>query len=213
MQTVTRSQFLDAFPVFHNSSNALISDFLASARQQSFPEDRQVYTEGDACSAIAFLISGEIRVFKIGEAGREITLYDIHRGETCILNASCILSELAYPAHAVATRGGEMLLIPAGEFRRMIAAYPEMRDFVFRILSQRLSSVMALVEEVAFGRMDERLREYLRKEAVSGQIAVTHQEIASHLGTSREVVSRILKDFEKNGVVRLSRNLIQVLHP
>lgn len=211
MVTLTQTRFLEIFPEFRTAAEALISDILASAVQRSFPADSQIYADGDACAAIAFLLAGEIRVFKIGEAGREITLYDIRPGETCILNASCILSELAYPAHAVATQAGELLLIPARDFRHLIAVYPEMRDFIFRILSRRLTAVMSLVEEVAFGRLDERLKEYLRKEANNGQLLITHQEIANHLGTSREVISRILKDLERKGLLKLSRNLIQVI--
>ncbi|MDA8083344.1 MAG: Crp/Fnr family transcriptional regulator [Nitrospiraceae bacterium] len=210
MATAMQERFLGAFPVFRSASGDMVTDFLAAARHDSFPADLTMYTEGDFCPSIAFLLSGELRVFKAGEAGREITLYDIHAGETCILNASCILSGLPYPAHAVSTVGGELLLVPAGEFRRLIAAHAEMRDFVFRILSQRLSSVMTLIEEVAFGKMDERLLDYLDRKQTKGELASTHQEIANDLGTSREVVSRILKDFERKGIVRLSRNLIHV---
>ncbi|TAN42396.1 MAG: Crp/Fnr family transcriptional regulator [Nitrospirae bacterium] len=210
MQENARSRFLETFPVFHDAQEALLKDLFTSSRLQTFPQGMNVYNEGDTCSAIAFLLSGEIRVFKVGEGGREITLYEIHKGETCILNASCILSDLSYPAHASAVQGGEMLLVPAGEFRRMIEKYPEMRDFVFKILSQRLATVMALVEEIAFGKMDERLSDYLRTEAADGRLAITHQKIANDLGTSREVVSRILKDFERRGKIVLSRNLIQL---
>ncbi|MGC2062450.1 MAG: Crp/Fnr family transcriptional regulator [Thermodesulfovibrionales bacterium] len=211
MQTVSLTRFLEKFPVFRSASTIFLHDLLSASRHQAFHEHLTIYSEGDSCPAISFLLSGEIRVFKIGEGGREITLYEIESGETCILNASCILSGLAYPAHAVATKAGEMLLIPAVEFRRLIATYSEMRDFVFKIISRRLASVMALVEEIAFGRMDERLLDYLNREAVTQQLAKTHQEIASDLGTSREVVSRILKDFERRGMVMLSRNLIRLV--
>jgi CRP/FNR family transcriptional regulator len=211
MQTVSLTRFLEEFPVFRNASTKFLHDLLGASRHQAFHKHLTIYSEGDSCPAIAFLLSGEIRIFKIGEGGREITLYEIQSGETCILNASCILSGLTYPAHAVATEEGEMLLVPAVEFRRLIGTYSEMRDFVFNIISRRLASVMALVEEIVFGRMDERLLDYLKREAVNQQLAKTHQEIASDLGTSREVVSRILKDFERRGMLMLSRNLIRLV--
>lgn len=210
MSTVSPQEFAEIFPDFRTSSPELVSDILSCALFQRYSKGMMVYSEGDACSAISFVLAGEIRVFKTGDGGREITLYEVGRGETCILNASCILSNVPYPAHAVTLEDGEMLLIPASDFRRLIARHEEMRDFVFSVLSQRLSSVMALVEEVAFGRMDERIMEYLVEKAGDGRLTTTHQKIADDLGTSREVISRLLKDFEKRGLITLSRNLIQL---
>ncbi len=207
---LTSQQFAEAFPVFSRAEDGLVRDILAVASYAQFPKGVQVYTEGDVCSGIAFLLSGDIRVYKTGEGGREITLYDIGRGETCILNASCILSNLQYPANAVAIEAGDMLLIPARDFNRLVGTYATMRNFVFRILSQRLTEVMALVEEVAFGRMDRRLMDYVVERAENNRLPATHQSIADDLGTSREVVSRLLKDFERRGVIRLSRNLIEL---
>ena len=104
-----------------------------------------------------------------------------------------------------------MILIPADDFRSLMESSDIMRHFVFDIISRRLATVMALVEEVAFGRMDQRVREYVMEKAEGGVLRCTHQKIANDLGTSREVVSRILKDLESKGVVALSRNLITIL--
>lgn len=210
MNTMTPDQFRRVFPAFAESPDEFISDILSVARRHHFPEKAEIYCDGDVCRAIAFLISGEIRVYKTGSGGREITLYEVCSGETCILNASCILSGINYPAHATATVGGEMLLIPAADFRKLIARHEFLRDFVFSVLSRRLAEVMALIEEVAFGRMDQRLLEYLRSRSNHNVLFVTHQKIADDLGTSREVVSRLLKDFEKRGIVSLSRQHVKV---
>ncbi len=209
MKTISRDEFVEIFPAFRNNPG-LASEVIAHSHYKTIARDQVIYSEGDACSAIAFVISGEIRVFKIGEGGREITLYEIEKGETCILNASCILSKMSYPAHAVTVLDTGLLLIPAGDFRGMLSRYEEMRDFVFTLLSRRLTSVMTLVEEVAFRRMDLRLFEYIEEKSDDGKLNMTHQKIASDLGTSREVVSRLLKDFERQGKLILSRNLIQV---
>lgn len=213
METLIRKQFTDAFPLFAKAEEKLTADLLSVARFQKFPKDLQIYREGDGCTAIAFLLSGAVRVYKTGEGGREITLYEIGRGETCILNASCILSNLAYPAQAVATEAGEMLLVPSNDFRRLVADYEAMRNFVFNILSQRLAEVMILVEEIAFGRMDRRLMDYIVEKSENNRLPATHQKIADDLGTSREVVSRLLKDFEHKGRITLSRNLIELNNP
>lgn len=208
---MTVNDFLKSFPAFRSSPLDLLKDMLSAGRQQAIPRDSPVYAEGDACQAIAFVLSGEIRVYKIGESGREITLYEIGPGETCILNASCILGNTTYPANAVTTSDAIVLLVPSSVFGRLMAEQKEMRDFVFSLLSQRLTTVMALVEEVAFGRMDQRLREYLIERSGNNRLETTHQKIANDLGTSREVVSRLLKDLERKQQVRLSRNAIEIL--
>lgn len=205
------SEFTKIFTSFRGGTDGMLRDLIAVSRRQAVPAGSQIYHEGDACSGIAFVLSGDIRVYKIGQTGREITLYEIGPGETCILNASCILSGQRYPAHATTLEDTDLLLVPAAEFRRMVADNEMMREFVFTLLSRRLSGVMELVEEIAFGRMDERLSGYLIERSADGKLETTHQRIANDLGTSREVVSRLLKDLERAGRVRLSRNEILLL--
>lgn len=208
---MTKSEFLKVFPFFAKGSAELVSQFVSAGQRKTVPPGAQLYREGDACGAIAFVLSGDIRVYKIGQAGREITLYEIGPGETCILNASCILSGRSYPAHASTVEETTIFLVPSDLFRRLVHEHESMRDFVFTLLSQRLTGVMELVEEVAFGRMDARLAEYLVEKAEDNRLETTHQKIANNLGTSREVISRILKDLERKGEVRLSRNEITLL--
>jgi CRP/FNR family transcriptional regulator len=204
-------EFIQTFPAFRSSPETMLKDLLTAGRRQLIPAGRQIYHEGDACSAIAFVLAGGIRVYKLGQTGREITLYEIGPGETCILNASCILTDQNYPAHAVTAEETDLLLVPSAEFRRLVSDHETMRGFVFTLLSRRLSGVMELVEEVAFGRMDERLAEYLVARSADNRLETTHQKIANDLGTSREVVSRLLKDLERKGKVRLSRNEITMV--
>jgi len=208
---MTRDGFLRGFPLFKSAPRDLVASLIAAGRSQAIPAGAHIYSEGDVCQGIAFVLSGEIRVYKIGETGREITLYEIGPGETCILNASCILSGSTYPANAVAATEVSVLLVPSADFRGLVTAHEEMRIFVFSLLSQRLATVMELVEEVAFGRMDHRLMEYLVQKSDGNVLESTHQKIANDLGTSREVVSRLLKDLERKQQVRLSRNSITLL--
>ncbi len=208
---MTADDFLKVFPAFKKDSRAVVEELLSSGRVQHVPENTRLYAEGDACQGIAFVLSGEIRVFKIGETGREITLYEIGPGETCILNASCILSGMTYPANAVTSADTTILIVQSAAFHRLVRNHDEMRSFVFTLLSQRLTTVMALVEEVAFGRMDERLMAYLIEKSDHGRLDSTHQRIANDLGTSREVISRLLKDLERKQQVSLSRSSITLL--
>ncbi|MDA8429684.1 MAG: Crp/Fnr family transcriptional regulator [Geobacteraceae bacterium] len=206
---ITPEEFAQFFPRFRRQQE-LTTQLLSQARRQSFPIGTHLYWEGDSCSGIAFLLSGSIRVYKCGETGREITLYEIGPGETCILNASCILGNNAYPANAVTVGAGELVLIPAHDFRRLLGSHEALRNFVFSMLSERLCEIMELVNEVAFRRMDERMMEYLIEKSGDGVLVATHQKIASDLGTSREVVSRLLKDFERQGRLLLGRNEIRL---
>jgi CRP/FNR family transcriptional regulator len=174
------------------------------------PDKMLVKLEGDQCHDFVIMLSGEKRIFKMGGSAREITLYEIGPGDICVLNASCILSNTRLPANAITTCETEVLLLPAQHFLGMTARYEEMRAFVHFHINAGLASIMALISEVAFGKMDERLTDYLLEKSKNTKLRKTHQQIANDLGTSREVISRLLKDFERQGLILLSRNSIQL---
>ena len=207
----TIDRFLEVFTPFRASSIDLARQLCAVAREERFAAGTTLYRQGDACPGVAFVLDGELRVYTKAESGREITLYEIGPGETCVLNASCILSGGSYPVFAAAVTDGRLLMVPSEAFRRLMNEHEFLRRFIFDLFGQRLIEVMELVQEVAFRRMDERLMEYLVEKSTDGVLAVTHQQIAADLGTSREVVSRLLKEFERRGRVRLSRHRIELL--
>ena len=153
-----------------------------------------------------------MRVYKIGETGREITLYRFGLGQSCILTANAILSQKSFPAIATVEEDAEAVMIPADVFQDWVGRYDLWREFVFELLSERLMTVMEIVDEVAFQRMDRRIALWLLEQpARENPIAVTHQEIASDLGSSREVISRILEDFSQKELTESSRGKIRVL--
>lgn len=210
MSRLRAEEFLNIFPSFKNASAELVETLLERSSRHRFDSASQIYKKGDVCSHIALILDGEIRVYKLSPGGREITLYEIGPGDTCILNASCILSVNDYPANAETLSDCEVLLLPAALFHELVSGYDTMRKFVFTMLNQRLVTVMDLVEEVAFGRMAERLVDYIIEKAADDRLEMTHHMIANSLGTSREVISRLLKDFERQGKITLSRNLITI---
>jgi CRP/FNR family transcriptional regulator, anaerobic regulatory protein len=199
-------------PVLKDGDPSLLREFQEKAFFARIPKGHDVFVEGDQVDAIALLISGVVRVYKIGETGREITLYRFGNGQSCILTANAILSQKVFPAVATVEKEAEAVMIPADAFRDWVRRYDLWREFVFDLLSERLSSVMAIVEEVAFRRMDARLATFLSEHSrLSETIQITHQEIAAELGTSREVISRILEDFSAAGTVSVSRGTVKVL--
>jgi CRP/FNR family transcriptional regulator len=210
MNSIKKIAFIKIFPFFQNASQPLIEDILSLSRHMKLPGKMLVKLEGDQCQDFVLMLSGEKRIFKMGGSAREITLYEIGSGDICVLNASCILSNTRLPANAITTCETEVLLLPAQHFLDMIARYEEMRAFVHSRINERMSSIMTLISEIAFGKMDERLINYLIEKSEDGILRSTHQKIANDLGTSREVVSRLLKDFERQGLILLSRNFIQL---
>lgn len=206
-QEAKEIEIREHFPLFRQHQGLLL-DFVEAGKVIHLSRGHQIYMQGDACQAIAFLFSGAVRVFKCSESGREITLYEIVPGETCILNAACIIGRRGYPANAVTLVDCHALLIPAESFRQLMARHEPLRIFIYSLLGQRLTEIMELVEEVAFRRMDDRVRDYLLEKSCDGILQATHQTIANDLGTSREVVTRILRNLEIMGEIHVSRSRI-----
>ena len=205
-------RFIRLVPTFRDMDPALLREFRQSAFFTRIPVGRDVFMEGDVVDAIALLVSGVVRVYKIGEMGREITLYRFGNGESCILTANAILNQKTFPAVAVVESEAEAVMVPADTFRDWVRRYDFWREFVFDLLSQRLSSIMSIVDEVVFRRMDARIAALLLDSAgPSGRLQMTHQEIAAELGTSREVVSRILEGFGSAGLIGSSRGQVEIL--
>ncbi|MEX0787710.1 MAG: Crp/Fnr family transcriptional regulator [Anaerolineales bacterium] len=212
---ITQQQFdriARLLPALHQADAQLAREFRQAASFARIPAGKDVYVEGDAVDAIALLVSGVVRVYKIGETGREVTLYRFGLGQSCILTANAILNQQSFAAIATVEQEAEAVMVPAEAFRDWVRRYDVWRGFVFDLLSQRLASVMAIVEEVAFRRMDTRVAAFLlARSLVQNPIPITHQQIAVELGSAREVISRILEDFSERGLVRVSRAKLEVM--
>lgn len=177
------------------------------------PAEQHICLEGDSCTHLPLMLNGTARVYKLGESGREITLYRIEPGDSCILTLSCINSTRQFPAFAVSETPIRALLLPANSVRQWMEDNNSWRNYAWSLIANRLSSIITLVEEITFQRMDQRLAEYLRLCDVdtNGLINLTHQNIAADLGTSREVISRLLKDLQQKKIIELGRGWIKPL--
>ena len=165
---------------------------------------------GDQCSAYLVVLKGNVRVQLLSAGGREVTLYRVDPGNTCVLTTSCLLSGNDYPAEAVAESDVEALGISRAKFESALAKYASFRDHVFERFSERLKNVIVRVEDLVFQSVDARLARALLKLHGDGEQKVTHQELAVELGTAREVISRHLKQFEEDGLVALGRGRVAV---
>lgn len=171
----------------------------------------RVYEDGAPCERYLLVIEGSIRVQKVTSGGHEIVLYHVGPGQACELTTACIIGGRKYPAEAVAETPVRALSIPRSHFDELVADCPPFRDFVYRHVERGITELVSLVEEVAFGHMDGRLAQCLLRQAEGSVVARTHQEIAAELGSVREVVSRLLKKFERENWVRLHRGRIEII--
>ncbi|NOY05439.1 MAG: Crp/Fnr family transcriptional regulator [Chlorobi bacterium] len=210
---MTISEAFERLSFTHGFSDKDKAEAIRHSRVKVLEAGEWIFHEGDTCSFSAFVLSGTIRVYKQSETGREITLYYVEKGESCILTSSCILSSRTYPAEAVVESASTSLLVPSMVFRYWMKTYDEVRTYIFDLLTSRFAEMTTLIEEVAFGRMDQRIARLLLEKSrdPSPAIHVTHEGLAADLGTAREVVSRILKDFEHTGILRLSRGTITII--
>ncbi|HEB95918.1 MAG TPA: Crp/Fnr family transcriptional regulator [Sedimenticola thiotaurini] len=208
-----RQRLEERFPFLGRADPAFRRQLLQHASLVRLEQGQYICHEGHACPHLALVIEGTARVFKLGDSGREITLYRVEPGQSCILTASCILSRQPFPALASCDTDLTAAVVSATLVKRWLAESEDWRDYIFGLIAGRLASIISVVEEVAFRRMDRRIADYLIHRAGQGEtlLHATHQQIASDLGTSREVVSRILKDFDSSGLLRVRRGTIQLL--
>lgn len=207
--------FKTLFPEL-GSDEQLVQAVLSTGGLIRLSAGQHICMEGSTCSHLAFLLSGTGRIYKLSETGREITLYRVERGECCILTLSCIISERRFPAFAVSESDLRAIIVPAASIQQWMDDNRTWRRYAWNLIAERLGEVISLVEEITFHRMDERLAFYLNQANIfplGRQARITHQQIAAELGTSREVISRLLKDLEEQGVVELGRGWLKRLKP
>ncbi|MEE9342369.1 MAG: Crp/Fnr family transcriptional regulator [Gammaproteobacteria bacterium] len=188
-------------------------DALRSAVQTiQLPPEQVVFRRGDHCKGYLVVISGCVRVQVISTNGREVLLYKVNDRESCVITTSCLISQDAYPAEGVTEIETDALVLKQPVFDQALASSATFRRFVFASQGQRLSDLILRLEDVVFERLDVRLARWLVEHSQDGAsiITTTHQQLASELGSVREVVSRQLKAFEHKGWISLSRGAIDV---
>lgn len=200
---------LKLYPALRSLPAGKLAAACQPAALLSLPAGAEIFSEQQACKGFPLLLSGSIKVVKSTAGGREMLLYRVEPGGSCIITSSCLLGHTPYSARGVAESPLSLLLLPAILFDQLIAENAAFRDFVFHLFSDRIAELMQLVEEVAFHRLDQRLAKLLL--AKSEPIHTTHQALAEELGSVREIVSRLLKGFSAQGLVALGREQISVL--
>ena len=168
-----------------------------------------VFSPGSPCGVYLLVLDGSVRVQMIADTGREIVLYRVRRGESCVLTTAALVGEEAYSAEGVVEMPTAAITLPRPLFDELLATSDTFRRFVFAGFGRRVAEILATMQSAVFHRVDARLARHLV--ATDGPITLTHQRLATELGTAREVVSRHLKAFERRGLVRLGRGTVEIV--
>jgi len=204
-----QTELLAAFPVLRSLPPQLLQKVISEGQYLSSATGNITFDEGDACSSYVMVTSGSIRVIRSTSSGRELLLYRVTPGEDCILTVSCLLGDCAYQARGIVEADLTFAVVSRAVFMQLIEQSPEFRTAIFRFFGDRLTRLMELIEATTFRRLDRRLAMLLLTRGPV--IATTHQYLADELGSVREVISRILEEFQAQNFVRLERGQVYVL--
>ena len=201
---------MQSFSFFNELSSKSQTLLLSHAKEVKMPKDMELFAQGDQCKDILFLVEGSVRVYRLHESGQEITLYFLENGEQCNVNLNSAFTDTPAIGTAVCESDIEGYLLSADIVKTIYTAEAPYQQFVFSLFARRLEGMAGLIEDVRFKKLDHRLLDWLHEQE-SSDVTITHEKLASHLGTSREVISRLLKEFEHNGIVKLHRGRIEIL--
>ncbi|MDX8410491.1 MAG: Crp/Fnr family transcriptional regulator [Mariprofundaceae bacterium] len=206
------TDWLKNFPQLQENTDKAWQLASKKAMRMQVKKDSVLFRDGDACNGYVLVVSGSVRVQKIDSQGHEIVLYRVEDGQNCMLTTTCLMGSQHYPAEGIAETDVDLVLLPIDVFDSALSESPAFRRFVMASIGHRISDLMMLLEDVAFGRKDVRLASFLLKNSnANGDVLeFTHRQVAVELGTAREVVSRLIKDFERKQLVRLGRNQITI---
>jgi len=213
MSFATDLRWLGFFPVLNSINDVSWKKALNKAVSFDVKAGEMIFHAGEPCENYLFVLAGTVRVQKTSIDGHVITLYRLQSGDTCELTTSCLLSDDYYHAEAIAESPVTIVLLPKESFKKALLESPEFSRYVYKSVEKGINILLGLIEDVAFGPVDLRLaKNLMSNKNQQDEVCSTHYEIASNLGTAREVVSRILKRFERNAWVKLSRGKIVVLN-
>lgn len=206
-------EFQDCFPVWNELTPSQQNTIVTSLISRSVKKGEIIHSGSIDCTGLLAIKSGQLRAYILSDEGREVTLYRLFDLDICLLSASCIIRSIQFQITIEAEKDTEFWVIPAKVYKQLMEKSAQTANYTNEIMAARFSEVMWLMEQIMWKSMDKRIAAFLLEEtAIEGsrQLKITHENIANHLGTHREVVTRMLHYFQKEGVIRLARGAIEV---
>ena len=203
----------DFFPVWAQLTPSQQHKLTDSAMSRNIPKGTVLAGSSTECTGLLLVCSGQLRAFILSDEGREITLYRLFERDICLLSASCMLRSMQFEIMIAAEKDTQLLIIPADVYQRITKESAPAANFTTEIMAARFSEVMWLMEQIMWKSFDRRLARFLLDESALEETALlhlTHETIANHLGTAREVVTRMLRYFQSEGLVHLSRGAVEI---
>lgn len=204
------------FPVWDQLTLEQRETLLGAASRQSVKKGTVLHNGSADCTGLLLVCSGQLRAYIFSEEGREITLYRLFEMDICLFSASCMMHSIQFDITIEAERDTDFWLIPTEVYKRMMETSAPLANYTNEIMASRFSEVMWLMEQIMWKSFDQRLAAFLLEEAGlegSNQLKLTHEIIGNHLGSAREVVTRMLRYFQNEGMVKLSRGTVEILDP
>ena len=198
----------ECYPILASIPKDQVEKALKNVRRLTLKAGTVVYEELQSCNAYPFVLSGNVRVVKRSETGREIALYNVTPGDACVVSSVCLLGNKPYNALGVVQSDCELLMMPANDFDHLLSI-KVFREFIFSLFSRRVLDLMLLIDEVAFRKLDQRLARLLISKGTT--LEMSHQQLADELGTVREMITRILSGFADRQWVRLNRGSMEIV--
>lgn len=208
--------FSDYFAVWDKMTPERQNRILGSIASRKVKKGVIIQNGGEECSGLLLIKSGQLRAYMLSPEGREITLYRLFERDLCLFSASCIMKSIQFDVTIETEKDTEFWIIPAEVYKGVMEESAPVANYTNEIMAARFSEVMWLIEQIMWKSMDRRLASFLLEESSaedSPVLKITHEKIAAHLGTAREVVTRMLRYFQREGYVRLSRGTVEITDP
>lgn len=207
--------FSSLFPVWEKLTIQQQKLLLAHLSEQTISKGTVIQNHTTKCTGLLIVKSGQLRAYILSDEGREITLYRLFDMDICLFSASCVLHSIQFEVTVEAEKDTELWIIPANIYKNIMKESAPVANFTNELMASRFSDVMWLIEQIMWKSMDARIAGFLLEEAAiedTSELKITHETIASHLGTHREVITRMLRYFQNEGIVKLSRGTISILN-
>ena len=201
------------FPIWDKLTPAQQKIISQSSQSRSVPSGTVLHNGFVDCLGLLLILSGQLRAYIISDEGREITLYRLFERDVCIFSASCVMSNIQFEVIIEAEKDSEVIVLPPHIYKKLMEESAAVANFSNQIMGSRFTEVMWLIEQIMWKSFDKRLAAFLVEESIldnTDSLKITHEKIANHLGTAREVVTRMLRYFQGEGLVKLSRGTIEL---